>query len=77
MESLDKSLLNLQGIVIAENCVLIKRSWKSLEFQKRKVVRMTKLNNTMQEFVFSNVLTIDDRICYLAEGSRNLKIYYD
>ena len=77
MESLDKSLLNLQGIVIAENCVVIKRSWKSLEFQKRKVVRMTKLNNTMQEFVFSNVLTIDDRICYLAEGSRNLKIYYD
>ena len=76
MESLDKSLLNLQGIVIAENCVLIKRSWKSLEFQKRKVVRMTKLNNTMQEFVFRNVLTIDDRICYLAEGSANLKTYY-
>ena len=77
MESLDKSLLNLQGIVIAENCVVIKRSWKSLEFQKRKVERMTKLNNTMQELVFSNVLTIDDRICYLAEGSRNLKTYCD
>ena len=37
---------------------------------------MTKLNNTRQEFVFGNVLTIDDRIRYLAEGSRNLKTYY-
>ena len=31
---------------------------------------MAKVNSAMEEFGFCNVWTIDDKICYLAEGFR-------